>query len=563
MWNSAYELYTDLQYKIHAQAKIIEAYRSEKKYRDLQKLLVLEHRRYCVMEARYKAELAAAHANEATVRKQYMEVVEDLEKEMEKLEKKLLRKLKKMEERALKAEREKAEMQDKQRDALRQKYEAEVKLEEEREKNKNLRAMLNHDYENSSKPSSQSPNHKKITNNREKTGRKPGGQPGHAHHPRKKRIPQNIVSIPTPEEFLDTAQYTPTGKTIAKQVHKILMSVITTEYRAEEYIENATGRIVHAKFPEGVLDEVNYDGTVKAAAYLLNNECNVSIDNVRRFFREITGGELCLSKGMINKLAKQFSVKSEKERTEILANIMTSPTMHLDFTSARVNGKGKNVLVCATEKGDVMYYARDHKGHEGIIGSAAEHYQGTMTHDHDKTFFNYGNAHQECLVHVSRYLKDSMDNEKVTWSEKMRGLITEMIHYRNSISGGNTPDSDIVADFEKRYDNILEIAREEYEYEPPGKYYRNGFNLYIRMRDYRDNHLLFLHDMRVKPDNNLSERLLRKFKRKQQQATTFRSMDNLSYLCEDLSVVNFLRSNSSNVFSDIAAIFGVLEPALP
>ena len=41
------------------------------------------------------------------------------------------------------------------------------------------KAQINRDYENSSIPSSKAVRRKKITNNREKTGRRPGGQPGH------------------------------------------------------------------------------------------------------------------------------------------------------------------------------------------------------------------------------------------------------------------------------------------------------------------------------------------------------------------------------------------------
>lgn len=51
------------------------------------------------------------------------------------------------------------------------------------------------------------------------------------------------------------------------------------------------------------------------------------------------------------------------------------------------------------------------KGHEGVKGTVAEDYQGILVHDHDITFYSYGTEHQECLAHVLRYLKDSMDNE--------------------------------------------------------------------------------------------------------------------------------------------------------
>ncbi len=33
-------------------------------------------------------------------------------------------------------------------------------------------------------------------------------------------------------------------------------------------------------------------------------------------------------------------------------------------------------------------------------------------------------------------------------------------------------------------------------------YYREGYNLYLRMEKYKENHLLFLHDTRVPANNN-------------------------------------------------------------
>ena len=71
---------------------------------------------------------------------------------------------------------------------------------------------------------------------------------------------------------------------------------------------------------------------------------------------------------------------------------------------------------------------------------------------------------------------------------------------------------------EARYDEILALAEEEYAESPPTKYYRDGYNLFRRMRDYREHHLLFLRDPRVEPDNSLCERKARLFKRRQHAA---------------------------------------------
>ena len=45
------------------------------------------------------------------------------------------------------------------------------------------------------------------------------------------------------------------------------------------------------------------------------------------------------------------------------------------------------------------------------------------------------------------------------------------------------------------------------------------------MEQYMENHFLFLHDHRVPTTNNEAERLLRSYKRKQQQVVTFRSVE--------------------------------------
>ncbi|MFR7849104.1 MAG: IS66 family transposase [Coprococcus phoceensis] len=73
-----------------------------------------------------------------------------------------------------------------------------------------------------------------------------------------------------------------------------------------------------------------------------------------------------------------------------------------------------------------------------------------MVHDHDLTFYHYGANHQECLAHVLRYLKDSIDNEpERTWNKEMRSLVQEMIHFRKGFQPTQEPDLKKVSEFEK------------------------------------------------------------------------------------------------------------------
>lgn len=167
------------------------------------------------------------------------------------------------------------------------------------------------------------------------------------------------------------------------------------EYYADVYRNSQTGELAHAEFPAGVVNDVNYGGSIRAFLFLLNNECCTSIDKSRKFLLDLTGGKLNISKGMVSSLCREFAMKTEQERKNLFADMLLSPVMHTDCTNAKVNGKPAYVFVCATPDGKTMYFARDKKGHEGVKGTVAEDYQGILVHDHERTFYNYGTGHQE------------------------------------------------------------------------------------------------------------------------------------------------------------------------
>lgn len=98
--------------------------------------------------------------------------------------------------------------------------------------------------------------------------------------------------------------------------------------------------------------------------------------------------------------------------------------------------------------------------------------------------------------------------------------------------------------------SILGKAEEECTDEPSNDDCREGYNLFIRLREYKKNKLLFLHDTRVPANNSLCERLAGVYKRKQKQAVTLRSYENLCCICDGLSVVYLLRLQGGNVYSE-------------
>ena len=271
---------------------------SGERYIQLKEFHQKECRVYKHKIRKLESAIADAHKEAIHVRNYWFQVLEDMLLEFESMQKKTAQKLQEMEKRALVAEKQRDDALDKVKELRLQFYKTTARLEEEQGKNLKLRAQINRDYENSSIPSSKTIKRKKITNSREKSGRKPGGQPGHKGHSRKKQEPTHpIILLPPPEEVSEDCAFKKTGKTIIKQMVSIRMMLDVTEYHADVYYNSKMGERVHAAFPDGVVDDVNYDGSIRAFLFLLNNDCCTSIDKSRKFLSDLTGGKLNISKG--------------------------------------------------------------------------------------------------------------------------------------------------------------------------------------------------------------------------------------------------------------------------
>ena len=553
----SFERVTTLQYELKAAQRQLASFKSGQKFVTMKK----EHEQECRrLERQIKSlqeELHRLRLEQLYVRQQWFESTDDMQAEYERQIRTLQAENARLYERSIKAEAQRDAAYDKITEMRREKYQLAAELEEEKGKNQKLIAQISKDFENSSLPSSaQSIRKKKIPNNREATGRKPGGQPGHSGHGRKKQTPTRIVLLQPSQEILDDPDFRKTNRTLTKQLVNVEVCLNVMEYQADTYRNSRTGELYHAQFPDGVVDEVNYGSSVRAFLFLLNNDCCVSIDKCRDFLKNLTGGKLDISKGMISKLSQEFAEKSEPLRKSAASELFLYPVMHTDCTNARVNGQNAYVFVCAAPDGPALYYAREVKGHAGVAGTLIEDYQGILIHDHEKTFYRYGTAHQECLAHVLRYLKGSMENEpERTWNKDMHALLQEMIHYVNGLESGAGRDPEKLPEYETRYDQILEKALAEYADVPCSDYYRDGFNLATRLKGYRDSHLLFLHDSRVPATNNLAERLLRNIKRKQNQAVSLRSNKSLEFLCDSMSVLFLMRQEDGNLYEKVSAVF--------
>ena len=148
-------------------------------------------------------------------------------------------------------------------------------------------------------------------------------------------------------------------------------------------------------------------------------------------------------------------------------------------------------------------------------------FDGILIHDHDKSYYSYGSKHQECLAHVLRYLVSAMENEPdLKWHRQMHSLLQKMIH--------------------------------------TAKKYVDGYNLHLKLSKYQKEHLLFLTHPEIDCTNNISERELRKFKRKQKQAVVLRSDLGGQHICNALTIIETARMQEKNIYDIVEEAFATV-----
>lgn len=201
-----------------------------------------------------------------------------------------------------------------------------------------------------------------------------------------------------------------------------------------------------------------------------------------------------------------------------------------------------------------MYQHLEHKGHDGLSQTPLKNFEGVVVHDHDRSYYSYGSSHQECIAHVLRYLVGTMENEPhLTWHKQMHTLLQKMIHTAKRNKSGISKEK--VDTLTRKYESILTVAAEEYQKHPPQREYMDGYNLQKRLKDYQSAHLYFLSHPDVDYTNNISERGLRKFKRKQKQAVVLRSISGGQRICDALTIIETARMQHKHVYDTVETAF--------
>jgi hypothetical protein len=422
-------------------------------------------------------------------------------------------------------------------------------LENERLKNNN-----NKDSSNSGKPSSKDVFKKTIHNSREKTEKKQGGQHGHKGTTTdiskiKKLIESGAVKHSVVHvNKTDENQNKPY---ITRYVQDIEITSVIKEYRY--YPDNSNKYDI----PKEQNNVVTYGNELKAIAMLLVHRVPASMDQTVDFLKSITKDVFDLTKGSLVNWSNSLSDILNPFTEEILQSLYNADYVHTDESTININGRNHQLHNYSNDKYTLQYMHQNKTKDAMVEIGFLPNYIGTLIHDHNKVQYNFGTNHAECNVHVLRYLKGVTDFTKHTWAEEMAKLLKEILHKKNLLKeeGIDCFDANPLADYVKKYDEILKQANKQYQSDYDINAYKDEERrLITRLAEYKDNHLLFMYDFKIPFSNNRAESDIRPGKRKQ-NIGIFRSEDGARYYLKIRSFVSTFLKNNKNVFQGIKDAF--------
>lgn len=413
---------------------------------------------------------------------------------------------------------------------------------------------------NSSKPSSTNMTTPKkesgsnIYNYRTKSRKKPGGQYGHTGHSLSKEYVEELIENRkvAVREFTHIIK----GKSSKENTIKYKLGIEITPYVEKhifKYDENSNDSL-----PKEYYTDVTYDNSIKALSIELGAYNVISYDRLSDFFSVITDGIIQISKGNLVNILYEFSNKCEPTLELLENDILNSKYTYTDETGTKFNGKNMYVRNYSNES-TVIYKAHKNKGHNPIKeDNILTRFCGGIMGDHDTTLQKYGTANYECNIHIGRYLEELIQNIKdITWPIKMKELIFRMNNTKKLAIcfGLKKFDKNKINEYEKGFDNLLKLAKEENK-KITSSYYKDKANkLYRRLKKYKKNHLYFIKNFEVPFDNNLSEQDLRMFKIKTKISGGFRSMNAAKHYVNVLSIIKTSIKRKINPFESIKTIF--------
>ncbi len=426
-----------------------------------------------------------------------------------------------------------------------------------KQENTELKARLNSNSHNSSKPPSSDGYQKKPAFS--KTGKgKQGGQPGHKGRTLN-QIDNPDKTVTCKPESCSCGHTFTSSETVLSEKRQVFdlpkPQLEVTEYQIYQ-AECPFCKIVRkGAAPEGVNAPVQYGNRVKAYAVLLNVHYKLPFKKIQLLFGDLFGCPI--NESSVYFATEQCYEKLGESEKAIRAKVLGQDVVHADETGVRVAGK-LQWLHTATSLLYTYLFVHQNRGAKAMESekSVLGHFKGWLVHDYWSSYFKFkGASHSVCGAHILRELEGLAENSKSKWARIFKIFLMSVYKMPFEERQKRRPQ------IEARYKLICGMGE---KLEPPpiktpgkkGRYKRTkARNLIERLISEQDAVLAFAFNKKVPFTNNLAERDIRPVKVKQKISNCFRTVNGADIYARIESFVSTTRKHNRNVFSELCATF--------
>jgi len=292
-----------------------------------------------------------------------------------------------------------------------------------------LRDQLAKDSHNSHLPPSAQRFRRQPKSLRKKSGKKPGGQPGHRGNTLMQvACPDTVIvhEVQTCVQCkLDLTQV-PSLSVQRRQVLDLpIKGVVVVEHQAEEKCCPACHALTAAPFPQEVKARVQYSAALGAIGVYLVQQQVLPYERACELMLDLLG--VSMSSGELAALVQRAAKELEPVEAEICGALAKGPVLHQDEKVCWVNKQHAYVHVscCQTL---THYGGSSHRGKKALeeIG-LLKNFTGTCVHDSWLSYFRYSHCkHGLCNVHLLRDLTFLGEEKNQVWAALMADLLLEM-----------------------------------------------------------------------------------------------------------------------------------------
>jgi transposase len=390
---------------------------------------------------------------------------------------------------------------------------------------------------------------------RTKTGRKPGGQPGHPGH--------TLQPVKKPDHVkVHPLLHCPCGHCGGMSLHNepVLdyerrqvfdlppLNLVVTEHQVEIKVCPLSGLRVRAAFPADVQAPVQYGPHFRGLTLYFFNQQFLPFDRLRQTCLDLFGQPLSL--GTLTQTNERAYQTLDPVETAIMRALIQAPAVNVDESGLRVAGRLHWLHVACTSS--LTYYGVH--GNRGTVAMDAlgvlPHCRYWLVHDHWKPYYKYDALHALCNQHLLRELKFLSEEHQEDWAAQLSGFLLDWKE-DPLIKLGTGLDEAQFKRAHARYQAILRQGRRTHPRRQLGQgptKQCKAANLLDRLEDYDLCVLAFLLDPNVPFTNNQAEQDLRMIKTKQKISGCFRTLKGAQIFARIRSYLSTCRKQGRNLW---------------